>query len=447
MQKTIKYSLILVVMFMVLASCSRTELPESLPGTDSPYSITEAEAYYKSVLSQSATDASVFFTIDDMTPLWKEAEIVSTDTYVKTLTIPVLSPVTYYVVPKDAEDLRAERIPCTRTLVLHYDLSVGFDSVSVRYTFGEHSFYVSPDGNVTDPNEILTSYDFKKGLKLPKSGLTKAPDSEEIALGGGCPWIEDVVIIADNPTTPTIPATPVINLGDYYGDPRDEDERKKEKYDGENFSFATFVAFLNFSSDAAAVAKAANKVFPGKIGTVEHSHLLTYDRQKAFVGYEKGKRDCMAVAKALLKHFGLQTSDYSPYTNIVYTDNQGNKTTLTCDKYWDRVSSMINNLDNNRPVVIGVNHNYFDSSELSSNTNRGTQHFVVVTGYEQLSDGAYIFRFVETGREAQYWETATGNGQYNILYCNPDTQEFYGDGHMRDYLPYNVTEIRDTYSL
>ncbi|WP_165764405.1 S8/S53 family peptidase, partial [Flavobacterium aurantiibacter] len=162
-----------------------------------------------------------------------------------------------------------------------------------------------------------------------------------------------------------------------------------------------------------------------------------------FVGWNRGLHpswQCMEYSKEQLRLAGFKISAYfSPgQTFQVYTAQNGvNLTQVTNSINYLRYA-----LTNGIPVIVGVDNHSGSPNPLTDNT---TDHFVVVVGMGQDSNGKY-FRFFDNASG----DVAKGTSYLNKLYYNPLTGIFSGTSQATPYsegLTYTLTMVRKSKRL
>lgn len=163
--------------------------------------------------------------------------------------------------------------------------------------------------------------------------------------------------------------------------------------------------------------------------------------KKKFVAYKtNGVTNCLELCKTILKKYGL--TSYGSSSNVFklmyekcsklvpYGDNIQNN-------YHNAIDSIDRHLENNRPIIVGVNHT------LNNTYNEGaTDHFVVIygRGYDNNSK-CYYYNYYEVGKTKI--EDGYNDELNRLIFKDNNIPEFYDEKSQRsDNARFDVTQVR-----
>lgn len=162
------------------------------------------------------------------------------------------------------------------------------------------------------------------------------------------------------------------------------------------------------------------------------------DRSKVVTYGKNGETNCFDLCKNILENYGINDCG-SPHNRIqLLTEHNGNLIYYgnnPRENYKNAIECIDNHLNNNRPIIVGVNHT------IGKTINEGaTDHFVVIYG-KGYEDGNYFYTYYEVGKSNI---NASYDGENNrFVYVDDDEPLFYdaksnrGDGKRFD-----VTQVR-----
>ena len=478
-----KFFYVLPGVMSLLISCSNNQLLSDYCASFPEFPVEEMkeifEKYYVAPDNDVEDDYSLFYP-GTVYPMWDSKEITVTRTGQRLVAeVPIASRYRLKFARKGAEGEIAEYGRCEDRIMIEKDegseeswiyltysvpegeSELGFKGVKIFTTMdgvllrANHYFNGKKDGGVSlsgDADADVLSSKLDILARICKGiGFTKVEDScpatkDSIDCdGGGDYWmfggssygyyydddsgqgygdITDPAVCTDS-YTPYVPIGPTL-YGDGYG---------TDGYDG-----------YDYYNDGQFVSSGGGG---GSTSSSRSVNNINYDRKQVFPGYVDRKkaaqlnipaRDCMACAKEILKHFNTTSKPgHTDAGDIARRNEKGKKVDCGKEALERGLNILISNIDAGKPVIVGVSESEFKTA--SGNGNTATQHFIVVTGYEMLGNGDYIFTYIETGRSQGHWEEATSPD--NVLNLDISSGTFRGSKtYGPDGVYYDVTEIR-----
>ena len=174
----------------------------------------------------------------------------------------------------------------------------------------------------------------------------------------------------------------------------------------------------------------------GKYGNKHEKKKLDASGPKQkFKGYDELK-DCMAVAKDVLKQFN-QKEDINKYNRVQLVEWKDGHVVSLSQNIDEAIRLITSSIDNGNAVIAGMDYN--GHSSYSDNLDALTDHYIVIYGYDLSDEFNIIFQYVETARFTQNADSAFGDNCI-IVYQSGNDKMFAN--HWDDIPNYYVTHVR-----
>lgn len=159
-------------------------------------------------------------------------------------------------------------------------------------------------------------------------------------------------------------------------------------------------------------------------------------------GNEKVLNNCFEIAMRLMTALGSP----SPTTQcqLMKLSSDGKSIEPIRNDLSPIIRDIVRNLDNGSPVLAGADYKTPNTGAAQFNSDKITDHFVPIYGYEIISDDEIRFFYIETGGGSARKEACFSEDRYFTYHSGDNT--ITGDHWMNHRLPvpytYTITQIR-----